>query len=572
MKFIRKLTLAVVCVALVLAAAAFALTQFGGSYAAKKICYAVESVLGGELRLPSVTLTPWPLGLELQNVAFHSSQLQFTAKSARFNIQPWSLLGDRLDLRDVVLEEPRLVCSGWPVMRRDSQHASPQATADRISISNGEFVYQTEKVAASLKAVNLSVAEDQQRRDLALTADFHVDAGSRGQAPDLAGEVSLSCRLRYYQPTLSIRFGGLTYSPNVPDAPTQLSFSGSLNTASQRLPLFKLNLVSADTQLNISGTGGWHPLNLAGQWNGALLADKLGGGLTSLSARGTWHLDADELELAPLDLKLGNSEGKGYLLYAFPTPASQISGEFKLDQLALEELPTFPSQRKNSAWPDLDLRLDARRVSWRAISSPDTWLKIVGSAGHYAIGTGNGDNTLEADADVNLANGAFLLTLQKIKLEAGSFLTALGVAANGGEADLQGQLKGSFHGDWQTIARSLDGSLSVAMKNLQIDELQKLDRELSDWLPGSIPDRVDCLTAICTAQDGQLNLESLSLQANGFSATGKMELDLPADAARGELTLHAFDREIPLVVRGKADHPEFSLAPGALEALAKSLL
>lgn len=620
----KKALLLVFLLALLALAAALAWLRYGsGGYIAGKIVEYSRQYTGSAIEMqhePLVRL--FPPGLFLEGIAWESAdkKSRFDARSLSIAPNAQALLSGRISLEEVILEGPVLKMDLRSSPDKPTQKSEKEAKNNRgeaargLPFEIGRFIVQKGRLdllapasQIRLDELNLSAMNLRGRQDARLSGDFVLEV-SRTEAgrelEDFAGNLAFRATARYYEPNLTVRQAAITYTATRGAllewlSPLRLALDGALNLDSQELNVTQAALSAAQGRFSFHGNVNLPQKSAVGQCTLALDMPKILGQTVPAAVEDENQIVIDSpaqfsesaLSLNEIAIKSRLSEGSGKLLFHFPDEnnAASIEGALSFRHLALlfgktEKRGGQPVKTKMDSsagappfglFPDIDLRLEADDFQYASFRAKKLRATVQGAAGDYRLRNGAmqwADGDIEATASCNFADNLYSVQAKGSRINAGLALRESGFKGfDGGLADFQANLSTSGL-DLESLRSTLAGSASFTARDVKINLLRRLAEFLPSGARQALPDAVRLFMADMRANNGELLIEPVKLEAKSLEASGSAGYMPASGKIDGKLQLKFGSISLPLLFSGSVDDISWKLGgEGFLRRLLRDL-
>lgn len=621
----KKIFLIILLVLALMLAAVIAWLRYGsGAWIAGQIAEYSRQYTGSNITLQQTPATRiFPPALVLGGLSWESPDKSYLVSIRSLNIKPdsLSLLLGRLNLSEILLEGINIKINLQQEVVKDSSPANPKAQNSKVESSRG-LPFEIGRLIAQkgtveifsgnahvlLDKVNFTADELRNRQEARLAGDFVLSVFSAGEAEAdawLAGNLAFRAKARFYAPNLTLRQTTVTFTATRGEAlgwmsPLQLVLDAAINLDSLDLKATQASLSSAQGKLGFSGNVNFKQENASGQCTLAVDLPKILGQATDatfaddeslLVIHSPIEFANSVISLSEIAVKSGVSEGSGKLTFRLPEvgASAALSGNLAFRRLALWSNQTRGKDKAQSEskgnirgsatpyrlFPQLDLRLAADDFQYGSFRAKKLRASLQGAEGIYALKDGAmqwADGAIEASATGNFSEGSFEVKARGENINAGLGLQESGFKGfSGGEANFRADLftKGL---DIESLRSTLSGKASFGVNEVKINLLENL----SKFLPAGaakkyFPDAVQLFTVEMRAKNGNLNIDSLKLEAKSLEATGTAQYSPTLGKIDGKLDLKVGPISLPLAFSGPANDISWSVTGGFFRNLLRDL-
>lgn len=611
----KKILTILACTAMVLTLLLFGSWFYlNSSFFADLLAQKCQDLSGSSLKFkknPKITL--FPATLSMEDIIWQSDkkdlEINFSARFLRISISLSSLLNDQVYI-------PEIFASNASLEIKNKNQNSPPPTQDqaedkknnsqiekfplllnRIVLQNSSFSYTGLDQALSLSRINLSAEHFGPRQETDVKCDFFISWGSSESEEsnkDLAGNVAIRTKLRYYAPNLTFRQTALTYTSTSGQFLTSLSpiameAEGSLNLNDLSIHLGNSLLKTLNCQLSLKGDY----RSLENTFNAYISLDynpmpthpkleaaKLPSNYNVVMAGPVLYKD-NIIDFPDIAISSGASKGSGKIKYIFASPGQAPKLQGKLDSCILnlykkkkdEKIPTKTQvvrKKKNSnqgfSWPDIDIAFSAPAINYDKFSCQDIQFQLQGSSGKYDLKNLNflwASGRAQGSAQINVPHQILMLKTTGTDINIGKALWELGIDGfQNGMASFEANL--AFSGfEGLSMKKSLAGNFSFNAQHVKVSLLEEMSKFLTRFSPKTalLPDGIDDFTVKAHAENGKINLDPLLFESKALKAVAHGKIDLLTDRLDAQLSLNVFGMNLPIAIDGKLSKLSWHIEP-----------
>lgn len=616
-KILLTAVLALACVT----ACGLAWLRYGsGDWIARRISEYSRQYTGSEIAMQQEPVAHiFPPALALGGLSWESPDKNMVVSARSLNLTPdaLSLLMGRLNLKEILLDGAYLkinlhsgAAKGEEPAKVAAQNSKTESAKvlpleiGRLIAQKGKVDLYLQGVHIGLNEVNLTADDLRNRQEARLSGDFVLSAAPVGGDQDsawLAGNLAFRGRARFYDPNLTLRQTAITFTATKGEAlawlsPMQLALDLAINLDDLEARANQASLSSAPGKLTFRGNANFRSGDASGQCTLALdLPRILGQAPDAAFADDESMMLIDSpievansvISLTEIAVKSGLSEGSGNLLFRLPKAGAPcaLSGKLAFRKLALwaaRESDRSDAQAATKAvaktgsppfslFPELDMRLAAEDFQYGSLRAKKMRATIQGAEGNYALKDGAmnwADGIIEASATGNFAGSLFEVKANGKNINAGLGLQESGFKGfTGGHADFQASL--STRGlDMASLRSTLSGNASFTASDIKINLLEKISRFLpADTAAKYFPDAVRQFMTEMRANNGQLDIDTVKLEAKSLAATGTAHYSPASGKIDGKLDLKVGPVSLPLAFSGPANDISWSVTGGFFRQL-----